>query len=56
MGSNTEKCKNCKYFKTYFHGKDDQTGNYVFSYVCVWTFQRNECINPNECGKGSENN
>ena len=56
MGTDSDRCRNCKFFKTYYHGQDEQTGMHVFSYVCGWTLKRNDDINPKECNKPDEYN
>ena len=42
---NCEKCKECKYYKVYYHG------NTNFSYLCLWTLKAPENVTETECNK-----
>lgn len=47
MGTESEKCKNCKYFRAYYMGEVD--GEHRFSHVCMWAFKHIEDVGAMEC-------
>ena len=46
---NCEKCKECKYYKVYYHGFGVNMVN--LSYRCMWTLKAPENVTETECNK-----